>query len=57
MDIVTASVYSQQFGVPTEHDGGGGGGPPPGRAMAVARRGKARTEKEMARENFILNYL
>ena len=59
MDIITASVESQQVRapVPAEHDEGGGGGPPLGRAMAVARREKARTEKEMALENFILNYL
>ena len=40
------------------HDGDeGGGGPPPGRAMAVARTGRAITEKAMERANFILNYL
>jgi hypothetical protein len=55
MDIVTASVESQQVREPVlaAHDGGA---PPPGRAMAVARRGRARRDKEMARAN-ILNYL
>ena len=53
MDIVTdiAELQHWREPVPAEHDdaGGGGGGPPPGRATAVARRGRARTEKEMAR--------
>jgi hypothetical protein len=59
MDIVTDSLEVQQVRAPVvaAHDGDPpGGGLPPGRAMAVARRGRARTEKEMARAN-ILNYL
>ena len=55
MDIITDSTVLQHIREPVlaVHDGGGD---PPGRAMAVARRGRARTEKEMARAN-ILSYL
>ena len=56
MDIVTFKVWSQHWRVPVPaaHVGGG---PPPGRALAVARRGRARAEREIARENIILIYL
>ena len=53
MDIVTGSEDSQQLTLPVLQSGPP---PPPGRAWALARRGRARTEREMARAN-ILNYL
>ena len=55
MDIVTDCFELQQVRspVPAAHVGAGGGSL--GTAMAVARRGRARMEKEMARAN-ILNY-
>jgi hypothetical protein len=56
MDIVTASVESQQVREPVLAAHVGWGWLSPGRAMAVARRGRARRDKEMARAN-ILNDL